>query len=282
MKRLFFYITFFTLCISITTFAQEIDDSILDDVLDDDILSDLDNSQDDISNADSDDIDNINNPDNDDDSRNNPDELNDDIEDDPIENPIPPKTKSNTTSMWTIDISGTVNASYSFEDIPNKFDIIYTWTLSGSMRGKSGVIRGNAVITAEVESALATWKTGECTLNINIPTIPFEIRFTPENDTQKKLRLVFKKVINEIWESKCRYFETPDMRFDTRGEPEKWLIRAFERADPSFKSIIVTVDPDSETSAPIHINRETLDDTPLGEMEVSGKALVTITPKGSK
>ena len=86
-----------------------------------------------------------------------------------------------------------------------------------------------------------------------------------------------RKIIFENWASKCTFTDAPGARFETTGPPEKWLAKAVEKARPPLRSIVADV-TDEETTTSFVINKEVLDDPPIGTIEIEGTGVVTITP----
>jgi len=180
-------------------------------------------------------------------------------------------------NRWNIKINAAIRANYVFNDSPDSFLVKYRWEIEGQANAATAVIRGNANISAEVEGFLAKWPTGECTLNVTIPKVPFEITFRRSGEDKGSVALKFRRNIMENWESKCTFTDAPGARFETTGDPEKWLARAIEKARPPLRSIVTDV-TDEETTQSFVINKEVLDDPPIGTVEIEGTGVVTITP----
>jgi len=176
-----------------------------------------------------------------------------------------------------IKIAGVIVMNYIFENSPNSFTIKYRFELKGESAADTAVIRGDVDLAAEVDGPLWKFPTGECTLDISIPKVPFELSFRKTGDEKGNLRLVFKKPIQETWASNCSFNDAPGANFNTRGPPEKWMTRAFQKARPPLRSIVVELS-DEETTTPLVINKQIIGDPPLGSMEIEGTASITITP----
>lgn len=181
-------------------------------------------------------------------------------------------------NRWTINIIATVKMNYLFNDSEDSFVINYRWEVNGEANAATAVIRGTADIDAEVEGFLSKWPTGECRLEVSIPKVPFEITFRRTDEERSSIRLVFRKAINEAWQSKCSFTDAPGARFDTTGEPEQWLTRALKKARPPLKSIIADL-ADEETTTPFVINKQIVSDPPLGTGEVEGTGVVIVSPR---
>lgn len=180
-------------------------------------------------------------------------------------------------NRWRIKINAAIRASYVFNDTPDSFLIKYRWEIEGQANAATAVIRGDASISAEVEGFLARWPTGECSLNVTIPKVPFEITFRKSGEEKGSVSLKFRRNIMENWASKCIFTDAPGARFETTGPPEKWLAKAVEKARPPLRQIVADV-TDEETTTSFVINKEVLDDPPIGTIEIEGTGVVTITP----
>lgn len=183
-------------------------------------------------------------------------------------------------TRWGVDITGAVVINYVFNDSPDSFTVKYRWGVKGEANANTAVIRGDADIDATVEGPLSKWPTGECELAINVPKIPFELTFNRRPDEERgSLKLVFKKTISEDWQSHCTFTDAPGAKFDTRGAPESWLSKALEKARPPLKDVIADIGTE-ETTTRFVINKEIINDAPLGSGELEGTGVITITPGG--
>lgn len=178
-----------------------------------------------------------------------------------------------------IKIAGVVIMDYVFDNSPNSFTIKYRWELSGEANAATAVIKGDVDLAAEVEGPLWKFPTGECTLQITIPKVPFELSFNKTGDEKGNMKLIFKQPITEDWQSNCTFTDAPGAAFDTRGPPEKWLTKALEKARPPLRSIVIDL-TNEETTTPLVISKQIIGDPPLGSMEIEGTASITITPGG--
>jgi hypothetical protein len=183
-------------------------------------------------------------------------------------------------NSWEISITGAIVMDYIFNNSSDSFTVKYRWEIKGSVNAATAVIKGDATIDAEVEGPLSKWPTGECRLFITIPKIPYELTFRKTNEETSSLRLVFKRTISEDWQSKCTFKDAPDAKFETRGEPERWLTRALEKARPPLKSIVANLG-EEETTTTFVINKQILNDPPLGSGEIEGTGVITISPAGN-
>ena len=180
-------------------------------------------------------------------------------------------------NRWKVKINAAIRANYVFNDSPDSFVIKYRWEIEGQANAATAVIRGDANISAEVEGFLARWPTGECSLNVTIPKVPFELTFRKSDDERGSVALKFRRNIMETWQSKCTFTDAPGARFETTGNPERWLAKAIEKARPPLRSIVTDLG-DEETTTSFVINKEVIDDPPLGTVEIEGTGVVTITP----
>lgn len=180
-------------------------------------------------------------------------------------------------NRWRVKINAAIRASYVFNDSPDSFVIKYRWEIEGQANASTAVIRGEADISAEVEGFLAKWPTGECNLSVTIPKVPFELTFRRSGEEKGSVALKFRRNILETWQSKCTFTDAPGARFETTGNPERWLGRAVEKSRPPLRSIVTDLG-DIETTTSFVINKEVIDDPPLGSVEVEGTGVVTITP----
>lgn len=183
-------------------------------------------------------------------------------------------------TRWAVDITGAVVMNYVFNDSSDSFTVKYRFEVKGQANANTAVIRGDVDIDANVEGPLSTWPTGECRLEITIPKVPFELTFNKRPDEERgSLKLSFKRTINEDWQSKCTFTDAPGARFDTRGSPETWLAKALEKARPPLKDVLTEIGRE-ETTTRFVINKETINDAPLGSGEFEGTGVITITPGG--
>jgi hypothetical protein len=180
-------------------------------------------------------------------------------------------------NRWTVKINAAIRANYVFNDSPDSFVIKYRWEIVGQANAATAVIRGDAEISAEVEGFLAKWPTGECSLSVTIPKVPFELTFRKSDEERGSVALKFRRNIMENWQSKCTFTDAPGARFETTGDPERWLAKAVEKARPPLRSIVTDLG-DEETTTSFVINKEVIDDPPLGTVEIEGTGVVTITP----
>ncbi len=198
----------------------------------------------------------------------------------PLDEPLAGGEAREGQTSWTIRITGAVRANYVYRDSPDSYVVKYRWEVKGAANANTAVIRGDADINAQVEGYIAKWPTGECKLEVTIPKVPFEITFQRSGEDKGNVALNFKKAITEDWQSRCTFTDAPGAKFDTRGDPEKILSRAIDKARPPLRSIIANLTRD-ETTTSFVINKETIDDAPLGSIEIEGTGVVTITPAGA-
>jgi hypothetical protein len=182
-------------------------------------------------------------------------------------------------TRWKVRIDGAVRANYVFNDSPDAFVVKYRWEIDGQANATTAVMRGDAEISADVEGFLSKWPTGECSLSVTIPKVPFEITFQKTTEDKGTIALKFRQAIAENWSSNCTFIDAPGARFNTSGDTEKLLSRALEKARPPLRSIIADI-TDDETTTSFVIPKEIIDDPPLGTIEIEGTGVITITPGG--
>jgi len=208
--------------------------------------------------------------------------LEDKNRDESTNNFISKDTENNIPEDATVErkigITGAILMNYVFDNSPNSFTVKYRIEMSGKTFLDTATIKGDVKIEAKVEGPLWAFPTGECDLNITVPSTPFEMVFRKINDDKANIKLIMKKTILETWESKCNFTDSPDASFNTFGPPEKWLQKALSKARPPFRSIMVNL-KDEKTSTPVVIAKQTLGDPPLGSIEMEGSLFVTVEPQ---
>jgi len=184
-------------------------------------------------------------------------------------------------NSWDITITSAIVMNYIFNNSTDSFTVKYRWDIKGDVNSETAVLKGDALIDAEVVGPLSKWPTGECKLFITIPKIPYEMVFRRTNEKTSSIKLVFKRTISEDWQSKCTFKDAPDAKFETRGEPERWLTKALEKARPPLKSIVANLG-EEETTTTFVINKQIINDAPLGSGEIEGTGVITIKPAGAR
>lgn len=182
-------------------------------------------------------------------------------------------------NRYGITITGAVQMNYVFNDSPDSFTVKYVFEVKGRANAAVAVLKGEAKITPTVSGALSKWPTGECKLEVSVSTIPYELTFKKTDEKRASLKLIFKKSASEDWESKCSFADAPNKKFNTRGTPELWFMKAIEKSKPSLKDMSVDINSE-ETSTSFAIAKEIISDPPVGSGEIEGRGVVTITPGG--
>lgn len=177
-----------------------------------------------------------------------------------------------------IVIDSLVNMNYVFNGSPDSFILKYHVHLEGKVAAATAVIKGNASIATEVTGYLAKWPTGNCKLTVNIPDTPFQMTFTKIGEERGNIDLKFTNPITEMWESLCTFTDAPDAKFNTKGDPEKWLAKALEKARPPLTRLTVNLNPEESTTMKFEISKQTIKDPPLGTAEFEGTGVITINP----
>ncbi|MFH1830318.1 MAG: hypothetical protein ABH871_06040 [Pseudomonadota bacterium] len=198
-------------------------------------------------------------------------------EEKPLEEPELIEEVPAEENRWHVKINAAIRANYVFNNSPDSFLVKYRFTVEGQANAATAVISGSSEINAEVEGFLAKWPTGECRLDITIPRAPFELTFNRSGEDKGSISLKFKQRILENWKSKCSFTDAPGARFETMGEPEKWLTQALDKARPPLRSIVTDI-TDEETTTSFVITKEIVDDPPLGSVEIEGTGVITVTP----
>lgn len=175
-------------------------------------------------------------------------------------------------------IDSLVNLNYIFTNSPDSFILKYHVHLEGKLAAATAVIKGNASIATEVTGFLAKWPTGECKLAVTIPDSPFEMTFRKTAEDKATIDLKFTNPIMETWESLCSFKDAPDAKFNTKGDPEKWLAKAFEKARPPLTRLTVNLNPEESTTMKFEVSKQIVKDPPLGSAEVDGTGVITINP----
>ncbi len=177
-----------------------------------------------------------------------------------------------------IVIDALVNLNYVFNNSPDSFMLKYHVHLEGRVAAATAVLKGNSSINTEVTGFLAKWPTGECKLNVTVPDSPFEMTFRKTAEDRAMVDLKFPNPISENWDSQCSFKDAPDAKFNTKGDPEKWLAKAFEKARPPLTRLTVNLNPEESTTMKFEISKQTIKDPPLGSAEVDGTGVITINP----
>ncbi|MFH1874809.1 MAG: hypothetical protein ABH859_06470 [Pseudomonadota bacterium] len=199
--------------------------------------------------------------------------------------PPPPPTAADTAStdeerageeLRNIVIDAIVRLNYVFDNSPDSFVIKYAIHFEGKTAAKVAVVKGNASISTEVEGFLAKWPTGQCKLSVTIPDTAFGLTFSRTSDEQATLNLRFTNPIIETWESECSFKDAPEAKFNTKGDPEKWLAKALQNTSPPLAQLTVPLARDESSTMKFVINKQMLKDPPLGTAEIEGTGVVTI------
>lgn len=180
---------------------------------------------------------------------------------------------------WGVTMTADISVDYTFKDTPSdKFKIGYHIQLNGVALIFPTLIRGNATIKTNTSGYLAKWTTGQCLLQVDVAAVPYEITVSKEGEEKLKLALQFKQKILEDWQSLCTFLDAPDRRFYTRGEPEKWIADALQKADPSLEKLIVPISPKNKTETKFKVSKYSVKDGNIGSADVEGTGTVIIQP----
>lgn len=180
---------------------------------------------------------------------------------------------------WTLGIAMNITVDYVFlNPTKDNFKVKYQLVLGGPIGQTTGVIRGNAKIVSTVSGELAKWNLGQCLLQVSVADVPYEIQFNRDSDTKVHLQVHFKRAIMEDWQSTCTFLDAPDSRFNTKGEPEKWIAGALQKTDPALDKLIASISLKDKTETKFSIPKHTIKDETIGSAEVAGTATITLTP----
>lgn len=182
---------------------------------------------------------------------------------------------------FKISISGEVDLNYVFAESPDTFIVTYKFSIEGLARNKVDILKGKGQITTGITGSLAKWPTGECALNISVGELPFEMVFNKVSEEMIRLDVKLTGDVLENWESNCTFRDAPGSKFHTSGNPEKWVIRALKRPNPSFMDLTVPVDRLHKRTSTMEfqIERFLIPDPPLGSAELEGKGKIEISPE---
>lgn len=180
---------------------------------------------------------------------------------------------------WMTTVAADITVHYTFNDATrDSFKITYHVSLGGPMTDGTAMIRGNAKITTDISGYLAKWGEGQCLLQVSIPNIPYEMTVIRQGEGKVKLGLLFKQKILEDWQSLCTFLDAPDSRFYTRGEPEKWIGDALQKAEPDLNKLEMLISEKEKTESKFKISKYSEKDGSIGTADVEGNGTVTIQP----
>ncbi len=180
---------------------------------------------------------------------------------------------------WGLTMSADIIVNYTFTDTSrDKFKINYHIQLSGAAASLPTLIRGNATIKTDISGYLAKWTTGQCLLQVDVAAVPYEMNVAKESDDRLKISLQFKQRILEDWQSLCTFLDAPDRRFYTRGEPERWIAEALQKADPALDQLTAPIAKKDKTETKFKIGKYSVKDGSVGTADVEGSGSITIQP----
>lgn len=180
---------------------------------------------------------------------------------------------------WGFTMTADIAVDYTFTDTTrDKFKINYHIQLSNVAATYPALMRGNATIKTDISGYLAKWTTGQCLLQVDVAAVPYEISVTRDGEDKLKLSLQFKQKILEDWQSLCTFLDAPDRRFYTRGEPEKWIAEALQKATPSLDKLTASISQKDKTETRFKIAKYSVKDGSIGSADVDGSGTITIQP----
>lgn len=182
---------------------------------------------------------------------------------------------------YKIVIRADIELSYVFAESPDSFLIKYKLNMEGAVRNKVDVIKGKGLVQTEVQGFLAKWPTGECKLMVSIGEIPFELIFTKMTEELVLLNVNYAEEILEKLESNCTFLDAPGAKFNTSGNPEKWLETAMGKNSYRFKNLKIPIDRlhRETTTLTFEPQRFLVADPPLGSAEIEFKGTIQIIPE---
>ncbi|MBI2345774.1 MAG: hypothetical protein HYV03_02585 [Deltaproteobacteria bacterium] len=177
-----------------------------------------------------------------------------------------------------LTIDAVVVVDYVFFHSPDRFKVKYHLNLGGDVSQEISVLKGSAKISTDVSGYLAKWSEGECVLRVSIAEVPYEITFKKSSENEADVEVKFTQPILEDWESLCTFLDDPNAKLNTKGNPEKWIAIALEKASPSLNRLVTPLSTDEPTSLKFTIPKHTVKDENIGSAEVDGTGVVTIQP----
>lgn len=176
-------------------------------------------------------------------------------------------------------LEGAVNVNYVFADSPDGFVVTYNFKIEETLHNKLDVRKGTFSPTTSIKGFLAKWPSGECNLKITAGSVPYELTFHRTKETEAQIDFKTKETILESWESLCNFADAPGAKFNTRGNPEKWLDSALKKTSPSLHQITLTLNRSEPTTVAFKIERYQAPDLPIGTVEIEGAGTITVEPK---
>jgi hypothetical protein len=180
---------------------------------------------------------------------------------------------------WLVTVDAKITVAYTFSSgSAETFNVTYHITLGGPVAGIPATQQGIAKIKTEINGYLAKWTSGQCLLQVSIADAPYELILAGDGDKRATIKLLFKQKIFEDWQSLCTFIDAPDSRFYTKGEPEKWIAEALQKAEPSLDKLGITTSDKDKTETKFKIAKYTVKDGNIGNATVEGSGTVTLQP----
>jgi len=177
---------------------------------------------------------------------------------------------------FLVRMEGAVTLNYVFSESPDSFLVTYTFKLDEVVRNRVDVRKGNLESAAIAKGFLAKWPNGECNLKISNSTVPYELIFNRTKPTEARVDFKLKDSILEVWESLCNFADAPGSKFNTRGNPEKWLDAALKKTSPALRQLTLPLRPGEPTSSVFKIEKYQAPDLPVGTVEIEGAGTVSV------
>lgn len=177
-----------------------------------------------------------------------------------------------------ISIDAVVVVSYKFANSSDTYSVKYHINMGGETNPAAGIINGNAKIATDISGYLAKSRAFECLLKVSIADIPYEIIYKVTGDNEAEVNVSFRGQILEDWESLCTFLDNSGAKFNTRGNPERWIGVALEKARPPLNKMMTPYDPTKTTTLKFTIPKYTIQDEGLGTADIDGTGVLTIQP----
>lgn len=182
---------------------------------------------------------------------------------------------------FRVSIKANYGLNYVFAESPESFVIHYKLNLEGTAKNKIQILKGKAHIDTDVKGFLAKWPTGGCELRISISEVPYEMVFNKVAEDKVRLDTKIDEQITERWESNCKFTDAPRAKFNTVGNPERWIHEAIRKSARLLRDVKIPVDRLHKQITRVQFNVDPflIADPPLGSAEIEGKGTIEIIPE---
>lgn len=182
-------------------------------------------------------------------------------------------------SQLTLDMAAL--AEYTFYDTLDHYGIKYHLKLTCpkiDMTKRMSDCSGKAEITTQVDGFLAKGGNIECKLQTIPSETPYEINIIRTPDNRCKVKVTLSKTIVEDWQSVCVFLDDPLAKFVTKGEPEKLLQAALDRAEPKLAELGLDDCGSGNASVSLKVPQYKIDEVNLGYWEIEGFGSLAFEP----